>query len=85
MIEMIEDRETRPQSANEGERRARQAHETREYGVMQVAAFRVLSFRRLRDDKEGMARCYEIFVEAARVEGRKEQATRLRARARELC
>jgi len=51
---------------------------------MRVVTFEVLSLRRLSGDEEGMARCYEILAEAAKVEGRKGHATRLRAKAREL-
>jgi tetratricopeptide (TPR) repeat protein len=84
MIEMIEGRETRPRSADEGERLARQALKAREFGVMRVVTLEALFLRRLSGDEEGMARCYDILGEAAKVEGRKAQAKRLRARAREL-
>jgi hypothetical protein len=84
MIEMIEGRETRPRSADEGERLARQALKAREFGVMRVVTLEALFLRRLSGDEEGMARCYDILAEAAKVEGRKAQAKRLRARAREL-
>jgi hypothetical protein len=84
MIEMIEGRKIRPRSADEGEGLARQALESREYGVMRVITFEVLDLRRLSGNEEGIARCYDILAEAAKVEGRKAQATRLRSRAREL-
>ena len=84
VIEMIEGRETKPRSADEGERRARQALELREHDFMRVVTFELLSLRRLSGDKEGMACCYDILAEAAKFEGRKAQATRLRAKAHEL-